>query len=75
MRKEHAVKLADEVIWGAEAIGTYCRGDIEPLAARKWVYNSRERHGLPAFKVGKKVCAKKSALDRWIAEKAGELDG
>lgn len=62
----------DELLYGVPAIAE----------AFKWrprqVYHLKDKHGLPTFKVGKIVCAKRSAIRAWIdsvAEKAAANGG
>lgn len=36
----------------------------------KQVYHLKDHHGLPTFKIGRTVCARKSAVRAWIADVA-----
>jgi hypothetical protein len=55
-----------DLLVGAEAIATFMFDD--PDATRR-IYHAWEAHGLPAFKVGQALWARKSALVAWIAAK------
>lgn len=57
---------ADEVLYGmpavAEAFGWRTR-QAEHL---------KEKHGLPTFKIGRVVCARRSAIAQWLAQREAE---
>ena len=53
--------MREEVLTGATAIGRVYGWD------RRQVYNLIENQGLPAFKIGRLVAARKSAVDAWLA--------
>lgn len=50
----------DQILYGVPAIA-----DAFKLKPRQ-VYYLKENHGLPTFKVGRIVCAKRSAVRAWI---------
>ncbi len=59
--------LADDMLQGAEAIGSFM--GLDP----RQVYHQRKR--LPTFKIGALICARKSTLLRWIAEQEAKCGG
>jgi excisionase family DNA binding protein len=54
------------VLWGHRGIALYLD------TTRKRVERLIEVDGLPAFKVGARVCARPDDLDRWLAERAAQ---
>lgn len=54
--------LAGDILYGAEAIATFMFGAKEQ---RRRVYNLSES-GLPVFRLGAMICARKSVLLNWI---------
>jgi hypothetical protein len=63
---EERVDSKLDLLVGAEAIAIYMFGD--PTETRR-VYHAWEAHGLPAFKVGNALWARKSALRSWVQDK------
>ena len=61
---------ADDVLYGVPAIAEAFR-----LKLRQ-VYHLKDEHGLPTFKVGRTVCARRGAVTAWLAEReaAGRVD-
>jgi hypothetical protein len=55
-----------DLLVGAEAIAMFMFGD--PEATRR-IYHAWDAHGLPAFKVGQTLWARKGALVAWVAAK------
>jgi hypothetical protein len=55
-----------DLLVGAEAIAMFMFGD--PDATRR-IYHAWDAHGLPAFKVGQTLWARKGALVAWVAAK------
>ena len=55
-----------DLLVGAEAIAMFMFGD--PDATRR-IYHAWEAHGLPAFKVGHALWARKGALVAWVDAK------
>lgn len=66
-KRHHDPVLADDMLQGAEAIGTFM--GMEP----RQVYHQRKR--LPTFKIGALICARKSTLMRWIEEQEAKSMG
>lgn len=60
-----------DLLVGAEAIAMFMFGD--PDATRR-IYHAWEAHGLPAFKVGQALWARKGALVAWVDAKELEAD-
>jgi hypothetical protein len=50
----------DDMLYGVPAIAEAFRW------RPRQVYHLKDKHGLPTFKVGKTVCAKRSAIRAWI---------
>ena len=51
-----------DLLYGADAIGAYL--GLTARQVRHRCYNGE----MPHFKIGGNVCARKSTLDRWLAE-------
>ena len=60
-----ASPLSEELLEGAGAIAAFMFGDFE---ARRKVYNLVEQQRLPIFRLGKRICARKSTLQCWIVD-------
>ena len=56
----------DDVLYGVPAIAAAFR-----LKDRQ-VYHLKGQHGLPTYKVGKTVCARRGAVAAWFAEREAE---
>jgi hypothetical protein len=63
-----SLSLADDLLRGAKEIAEFIYGKEERRAGdnRKRVYLAAARKGLPAFKIGRVIHARKSTLLRWI---------
>jgi hypothetical protein len=63
--------LADDLLRGADEIGKFMFGD-DPKARRK-VYHlasdAKRSAKLPVFRLGSVICARRSTLLSWIAER------
>ncbi len=57
--------ISDDMLLGTEAIAKWLLGD--GAEARK-IYGMAEAGRLPCFKIGKRICARKSVLLRWIEQ-------
>ncbi len=55
--------LADDLLEGAEAIAEFVFGDS---GKRRTIYHLDRTKAIPTFKMGTKVCARKSTLLAWI---------
>ena len=56
----------DDVLYGVPAIAAAFR-----LKDRQ-VYHLKAQHGLPTYKVGKTVCARRGAVAAWFAAREAE---
>jgi hypothetical protein len=59
------VNVADDLLEGAEAIGTFLFG---PGAKARRAFYLIEKSMIPHFRIGKRIMARKSTLVRWLAE-------
>jgi hypothetical protein len=55
--------IADDLLREAEAISEFLFGD---KAHRRRIYHLAKTSGLPIFKLGNVLCARRSALIEWI---------
>ena len=60
--------LGGDILYGAEAIAEFMFGDRKK---RRRVYNLADG-GLPVFRIGANICARKSVLLTWIAAQEAE---
>ncbi len=62
--------LADDLLHGADEIARFVYGDArdEKLAEsnRRRVYHAADKHGLPTFKLGGTMTARKSTILKWV---------
>jgi hypothetical protein len=62
--------LASDLLHGADEIAQYIYGySADEKAAesnRRRVYHATDKHGLPAFKLGGTITARKSTILKWI---------
>ena len=62
--------LCDDLLHGADAIAKFMFGDAKHR--RKVYYLTGEApKGMPHFKMGSLICARKSTILNWIAEQEG----
>lgn len=62
--------LGDDLLRGADEIAMFVFGDIKHR--RKVYYLTGEAtKGLPHFKIGSLICARKSTIMNWISEQEG----
>lgn len=57
--------LSDDMIEGADGLAEFIFGD--PKKRRK-VYHLAEQSDLPVFRLGSKICGRRSVILQWIAE-------
>ena len=57
--------LAHDIITGAEGLAEFIFGDRKQ---RRKVYHLVESGGLPVFRLGSQICARKSVILHWIGE-------
>jgi hypothetical protein len=62
-----ALSLADDLLHGAEEIARFIYGSPDESYRRR-IYYASDKHGLPTFKLGGVVCARKSTILKWIAD-------
>ena len=70
------LSLADDLLHGADEIACFIYGSSDEPNRRR-VYYAAEKHGLPTFKLGGVVSARKSTILKWIesqerAEQGGQ---
>ncbi len=73
-----AMPLAEDILTGATAIGEFIYGRSaggKDETNRRRVYHAIEKSGLPTFKLGGVVCARKSTILRWIADQERAAEG
>jgi len=62
--------LASDLLHGADEIARFIYGmpgdERAAESNRRRVYHAAEKHGLPAFKLGGTVTARKSTILKWI---------
>ncbi|GJD72530.1 DNA-binding protein [Methylobacterium goesingense] len=59
------LQLAEDLMTGADAIAAFMFGDATE-ANRRRVYHSADKLGLPCFKLGGTLCARRSTILSWI---------
>ncbi|MCJ2106989.1 DNA-binding protein [Methylobacterium sp. E-041] len=57
--------LAEDMMTGAEAIAKFMFGDATETNKRR-VYHAADKLGLPTFRLGGTLCARRSTILRWI---------
>jgi hypothetical protein len=57
--------VADDLLEGAEAIGTFLFG---PGAKARRAFYLIEKSMIPHFRIGKRIMARKSTLLKWLAD-------
>lgn len=62
--------IGDDLLRGADEIARFMFGDVKHR--RKVYYLTGDaKKGLPYFKIGSLICARKSTLLNWVAEQEG----
>ena len=63
-------ELADDLLHGADEIARFIYGDTEdektPASKGRRVYHANDKHGLPTFKLGGTMTARRSTILKWI---------
>lgn len=59
--------LSDDLMTGAEAISKFMFGDATDTNKRR-VYHASDKLGLPTFRLGGTLCARRSTILAWIAK-------
>ncbi|PJI56034.1 hypothetical protein CTI14_00405 [Methylobacterium radiotolerans] len=57
--------LAQDLLSGAEAIALFMFGEASEANKRK-VYHAAQKLGLPTFRIGATLCARRSTILAWI---------
>jgi hypothetical protein len=57
--------LAEDLMTGAEVIAEFMFGDASE-ANRRRIYHAADKLGLPTFKLGGTICARRSTILAWI---------
>lgn len=65
-----ALPLAEDLMTGAEAIAKFMFGDATETNKRR-VYHASDKLGLPIFRIGATICARRSTIMAWIARQEG----
>lgn len=66
------IMLSEDLMVGAPAISVFMFGN-DTETNRRRVYHAADKLGLPCFKIGGSLCARRSTILNWIEqqEKAG----
>ncbi|CAO4144828.1 hypothetical protein LPLAFNJD_LOCUS1790 [Methylorubrum aminovorans] len=59
--------LAEDLMTGAPAIAAFMFGQ-DTETNRRRVYHAADKLGLPCFKLGGSLCARRSTILRWIEQ-------
>lgn len=59
--------LADDLMTGAEAIAKFMFGEATDTNKRR-VYHAADKLGLPTFRIGATLCARRSTILSWISQ-------
>ena len=59
--------LAKDLMTGADSIAAFMNGDASE-ANRRRVYHASDKLGLPTFKMGGTLCARRSTILSWIED-------
>ena len=62
--------LADDLMTGAEAIAKFMFGEATDTNKRR-VYHAADKLGLPTFRIGATLCARRTTILKWIAKQEG----
>jgi hypothetical protein len=60
------------LLFGAEEISIFLFSSAEH---RRRVYHLAEKHGLPVFRIGSTLCARRERLRKWLEAKEEEDEG
>lgn len=56
-----------DVLDGADAIAEFVFGKADTKNRRR-IYHAAEKQALPIFRIGARICARRSTLTKWIEE-------
>lgn len=57
--------LADDLLSGAKAISIFVYGSDDETSTRR-IYHAVDKLGLPTFRMGSTICARRSSILKWI---------
>lgn len=67
-----AMLLANDLLHGADEIARFIYGqpadDKAAESNRRRVYHAADKHGLPTFKIGGSITARRSTILKWIEQ-------
>lgn len=70
VRVSGSVSLAGDLLHGADEIARFVYGDAADERAaesnRRKIYHAADKHGLPTFKIGGTITARRSTILKWI---------
>lgn len=70
VHSESVASLAGDLLHGADEIARFVYGDAadERIAEsnRRKIYHAADKHGLPTFKIGGTITARRSTILKWI---------
>jgi hypothetical protein len=61
-----------DLLFGAEEIAVFLFSSADH---RRRVYHLAEKHGLPVFRIGSTLCARRERLREWLQAKEEEGEG
>ena len=65
---EQNQEFARDLLRGAEQIAQFLYGDHELRRKRRQIYHLAANSNLPVFKLGSRICARKSVLLTWVKD-------
>lgn len=67
-----ALPLSDDLLYGAKAIAAFMFGEVadekDAAANVRRAYHAADKLGLPTFRLGSTICARKSSILKWIEQ-------
>ncbi|WP_248306929.1 DNA-binding protein [Bosea sp. AAP35] len=57
--------LSDDLLHGAKAISLFIYGSAYETSTRR-IYHAVDKLGLPTFRMGSTICARRSSILKWI---------
>ena len=70
-KRRDTLKRATDILKGAAEIALYVFGDVRD---RRIVYYLVEHERMPVIRIGRRIFARKSTLDRWLfSKKSGDI--
>lgn len=65
-----ALSLSEDLMMGADPIAEFLFGDASETNRRR-VYHASDKLGLPTFKMGGTLCARRTKILAWIERQEG----